>query len=535
MSVRPLLTSLPLAFFAASIAVGSIAMASEPSDQPNIVLIVADDLGYSDLGCYGGEIDTPNLDRLAEGGLRFTRFCNAGMCVTSRSSLMTGQWWPTAQRNFAESTTMPERLQATGYRTGLIGKWHLQGHPMDHGFDHFFGFLNGFADHFTGNQDYQLNRQPFRDFSPQYYSSDAFTDRAIQFVNASDHAKPFMLMLSYQAPHNPLQAPDDEIAKYRGRYLKGWQTIREARFEKQKQIGIVSKDEILPDYPRNLPTWNKLSAAQRDLEDLRMAVYAAMVDRMDQGIGRLMAAIDAKGVSNNTLVLFMSDNGTDSFSVADRGMLARGILPGDPASNYQPGTGWAYASVTPWRLYKISQHAGGVTSGAILSWPAKVKEPGGIRSQSIHLVDVLPTVMELVGQPANQQQRDQQKEFAGQSFATLIDRSNWKRSQPLFFQYMDNRAIRTSRWSLAEVDGSGWELFDAKQDRLETNDVSANHPGVVNRLSEEWLTWWKDAMQTSSYRPTSTRTGPHYSPQGDRGSGRMYVPSSMPATLSKPR
>lgn len=491
-----------------------------PSTQPNIILIVADDLGYSDLGCYGGEIETPNLDRLASGGLRLTRFCNGGMCVTSRASLMTGRWWPIALRTFGNCRTLPERLNEQGYRTGLIGKWHLNGHPMDHGFDHFFGFLNGFADHFAGNQQYQLDRQPFRDFGPNYYSSDAFTDRAIEFIDREEEPNPFMLMLSFQAPHNPLQAPDKEIAKYRGKYVSGWQAIREARFARQKMLGIVSDHAKLPAYPQNLPQWDQLTDAQRDLEDLRMAVYAAMVDRMDQGIGRLMKTLEAKGVSENTLVLFISDNGTDSFSVADQGMLAQKKLPGDRGSNYQPGTGWAYASVTPWRLYKISQHAGGVTSGAILNWPAKVTDPGGVRSQLVHVVDVLPTLTSVSGQT--------QDEGAGESFVSLFADPGWKRTRPLFFQYMDNRAIRTSQWTLAEVDDSGWELFDGENDPGETTDIARQHPATVDTLSDEWATWWKETKQTDSYQPTSTATGPHYAPQGDRGSGRRYVPSSMP-------
>lgn len=510
----------------ASIGLGILSSELVQADQnesPNIVLIVADDLGYSDLGCYGGEIETANLDRLASGGLRLTRFCNGGMCVTSRASLMTGDWWPTALRTFGQCQTLPERLKAQGYRTGLVGKWHLNGHPMDHGFDHFFGFLNGFADHFAGNQQYQLDRKQFRDFGPNYYSSDAFTDRAIEFVQQNGKSKPFMLILSFQAPHNPLQAPEAEIAKYRGRYMSGWQAIRETRFERQKTLGLVSRDRKLPSYPQNLPQWESLSDAQRDLEDLRMSVYAAMVDRMDQGIGRLMKAIESQGLSENTLVLFISDNGTDSFSVVDQAMLAKKKLPGDPGSNYQPGTGWAYASVTPWRLYKISQHAGGVTSGAILNWPTKVTDPGGIRSQLVHVVDVLPSAVEASGTPLGDETT-----FAGQSFLGLLSDSDWTREKPLFFQYMDNRAIRTQRWTIAEVDGSGWELFDGKDDQGETKDVSLKHPEVVEGLSEKWMNWWMESNQTDSYQPTSTRTGPHYSPQGDRGSGKMYVPSAMP-------
>lgn len=491
--------------------------------RPNIVLIVADDLGYSDLGCYGGEIATPNLDKIAANGLRLTRFFNGGMCVTTRTSMITGKWWPEATRTFDHRDTLPERLQATGYPTALIGKWHLPGHPMDHGFDHFFGFLNGFADHFAGSNQYQLDRQPFTEFGPNYYSSDGLTDRAIEFVEQSDSDSPLMLMMSYQAPHNPLQAPASEIKKYRGKYLAGWQAIRNQRFNRQKELGIVDKNSTLPPYPENLPRWNDLTDRQRELEDLRMAVYAAMVDRMDQGIGRLIQSLEDKQILDNTLILFISDNGTDSFSVVDQAMLTQNKLPGDRASNYQPGTGWAYASVTPWRLYKISQHGGGVTSGAILSWPGHVSDPGGIRSSAVHVIDILPTMMQAAGRSSGPIQGTD-----GQSFVELLRDPTWQRIGPLYFQYMDNRAIRTRDWTLAEVDGSGWELFQARTDPIETKDVSADHPEIVQRLASEWLDWWKKSNQTNSYQPTSTRTGPHYAPQGDRGSGRAYVPSSMP-------
>ncbi|TWT92507.1 arylsulfatase [Neorhodopirellula pilleata] len=497
--------------------------------QPNIVLVVADDLGYSDLGCYGGEIATPNLDRLANDGVRLTRFFNGGMCVTTRASLMTGQWWPVALRDFNSTDTLPERLKTTGYQTALIGKWHLPGHPMDHGFDHFFGFLNGFADHFAGNNQYQLDRNPFHDFATDFYSSDALTDRAIHFIEQADANQPFMVMVSYQAPHNPLQAPREEIEKYRGKYRVGWHAIREARFEQQKQIGLVASNAQLPAYPDNLPQWDSLTEAQQDLEDLRMAVYAAMVDRMDQGIGRLLRTLDSKSIAENTLVLFISDNGTDSFSVVDQPMLAQGKLPGDRGSNWQPGTGWAYASVTPWRMYKISQHAGGVTSGAIARWPAKI-QPGQIRSQAVHVVDVLPTLTRLA-LTDSVARAEENANLSGQSFVDLLTTGDWQRDRPLYFQYMDNRAVRDGDWTLAEVDESGWELFQSTIDPLETNDLSDLHPEKVDELAKGWLKWWRMTSQEDTYQPTTTQDSPHYSPQGDRGSGQRYHPSAMPPTL----
>jgi arylsulfatase A-like enzyme len=495
---------------------------AEDVRKPNLIIILADDMGYSDPACYGGEIPTPALDKMAAEGLRLTRFYNCGMCVVSRASMLGGNWWPQAKRNFKQAEILPERLRSAGYRTGLIGKWHLDGHPMDHGFDHFFGFLDGFADHFDGSPSYRLNRARFDDFGPDFYSSDALTDGALKFIQSSE--QPFFLYLAYQAPHNPLQAPKDDIMKFRGRYLKGWQKIREARFMKQKELGIVARDAALPPYPGNLPPWESLTPEQMDLEDLRMSVYAAMVARMDQGIGRVMDAVHAIGSSRPTLVLFMSDNGADSFSVMDAEMLKRGKLPGDRASNWQPGTGCAYASVTPWRLYKISQHAGGVTSGAIAWWNGGPPgNAGSISDSPIHMVDVMPTFMRFAGENLN---------TAGESFAPLLTGETWKRARPMFFQYLDNRAIRTTSHALVEVDGNGWELFDARADRQETRDLAKEKPEVVATLEKQWLDWWAAQGMKNGYQPEPSRGSQHYRPQGDRGSGDAYPPSTMPAALS---
>lgn len=523
-SRKPLKAILPVA--AALISAGLHA-APEHALKPNIIIILADDMGYSDPGCYGGELATPAIDRLADEGLRISRFHNGGMCVVSRASMLTGNWWPRALPNFAKSQLLSEKLHDAGYRTALIGKWHLKGHPMDRGFDHFFGFLEGFADHFSGAKSYRLDRKPFTDFGPDYYSSDAFTDRAIEFIKSPPEGGdggPFFLYLSYQAPHNPLEAPEADIMKHRGKYLAGWQAVREERFTRQKSMGLVPADAKLPAYPENLPDWNSLTAEQRDLEDLRMSVFAAMIERMDRGIGRLLDALKQTGKLDNTLILFMSDNGADSFSVADEPLLKQGKLPGDRESNWQLGTGWAYASVTPWRLYKISQHGGGVTSGAIAWWPGKTGKPGRIANSPVHMIDVMPTFLAAAGIEAGH--------MDGESFLPMIRGNSWARKGPMFFQYMDNRAIRSAGWTMAEVDGSGWQLFDAVKDPLETLDLAQSRPETVALLQDEWLQWWRNESGKPAYVPESTKTGPHYKPQGDRGTGKTYVPSAMPAALS---
>lgn len=506
----------------------------QSDNKPNIILIVADDLGYSDLGCYGGEMNTPALDKLADEGVRFPNMFNAGMCVLSRSSLLTGQWWPTVGYGIKKGPNIAQKLKETGYRTGLVGKWHLDGIPNDKGFDYFFGFVGGFSSYFHGSRGekgYHLNKQPFTDFGDNFYSTDAFTEHAINFITPAtkNNAEPFFLYLSYQSPHNPLQAPKEDILKHRGNYLKGWQAIREARLKKQIELGIIDSDTPIPAYPENLPDWDSLSPEQKDLEDLRMSVYAAMVERMDAGIGQLLTALEVNGQLNNTLILFMSDNGTDSFSVVDANMLEKGLLPGDVGSNYQPGTGWAYASVTPNRLYKISQHNGGVKTGAIAYWPKRIQKQGTIQPEPVHVVDIAPTLLDISKHAEST--TTQLAGYAGQSMDPLFSGEKFKRKSPLFFQFMDNRAIRTEKWSLVEVDGSGWELYNLKKDPLETNDLSKKQKRKVRKLNKSWLSWWKKESNEADYIPESTATSIHYKPQGDRGTGEQYIPSAMPEAL----
>ena len=490
------------------------------ASPPDIVVIMTDDMGFSDPGCFGGEIPTPHLDSLAQNGLRLPHCYNGGMCVVSRTSLLTGQWWPQGRRDFKRLDLLPERLHTAGYRTGLIGKWHLPGHPMDHGFDHFFGFLGGFADHFNGSKDYQLDRKPFRDFGPEFYSSSNFATRAIHFVESTPKEKPLFLFLAFQAPHNPLQAPPEDIQKHRGKYLKGWQATPDARIKRQRELGIISENTSLPSPPLNLPDWASLSDAQRDLEDLRMATYAAMVEIIDRETGRLIHSLESNGRLENTLLIFLSDNGADPFSVADATMLSQGKLPGSRSSNYQPGTGWAYASVTPWRLYKISQHAGGVTTGAIVHWPATIQNPGSIQPEAISFNDFLPTLTEAAGTASSGTD--------GVSFLPMLHGKPWKRKQPMFFQFADNRAVRTEEHTLVTVDGGPWELYHTTLDPLETTDLSEKQPTTTQELSILWDTWWHHQNNGKPYRPESTANDPNYSPQGDRGTGKPYTPSATP-------
>lgn len=515
------MTSILQRIAAASIA---LCLACHGASQPDIVIVMADDMGFSDPACFGGEIPTPRLDQLAASGLRLTQCRNAGMCVTSRASLLTGRWWPSALRGFEQADLLPEKLHASGYRTALIGKWHLKGHPLDHGFDHFFGFLGGFADHFSGSPDYRLDREPFKDFGTNYYSSSSLADRAIRFVESTPRNQPLFLLLAFQAPHNPLQAPPEAIERHRGKYSAGWKAVREKRIRRQIDLGIIPPDIPLPAFPENLPDWGSLTPQQRDLEDLRMATYAAMIEIIDRETGRLADALENAGREKNTLFVFLSDNGADPFSVADAAMLRKGKLPGDRASNFQPGLGWAHAANAPWRLHKISQHAGGVTTGAILRWPAAIPNPGGIHMTPVHFVDLMPTLLAAANiAPA---------ETDGISFLPLLQGKPWQRGQPMFFQHADNRAIRTANRTLVEVDGGGWELYDTLADPLEVHDLMVKHPDESAQLAARWDQWWRSRNGGKKYSPESPADSPHYSAQGDRGSGHPYQPSSMPAAAA---
>jgi arylsulfatase A-like enzyme len=271
------------------------------------------------------------------------------------------------------------------------------------------------------------------------------------------------------------------------------------------------------------PSTISLAAYHPDIPEMRMdyARYTAGVMNADKAFGRMLVKLDADGLSGNTIVIYTSDNGPDSFSVMDKALLKQGKLPGDRNSNFQPGTGWAYATATPWRLYEISQHAGGITAGGIVHWPAGLKQPGRTSGSPVHLIDVMPTLLDAIG-VAKPSPCD------GESFLPLIRNETWSRNSPMFFQYADNRAIRTEAWTLAEVDGNGWELFDTREDLLECHDLSKSNPEMVSKLETEWLNWWKHHSRKNRYQPDSTKDSPHYSPQGDRRSGKPYVPSSIP-------
>ena len=328
------------------------------ADRPNIILIMADDLGFSDIGCYGSEIKTPNLDKLASNGLRFTQFYNTAKCHSSRVSLLTGLYCDQAgSSSLSRGATIAEALGAAGYSTAMSGKWHLSGNPVDFGFDHYWGHLSGATNFFTGDGTFRLGNNPWdvpADLNGKpFYTTTAITDFAIDFIdemvpaNKGTEAPPFLLYVAYNAPHYPLQAPEQEVAKYKGVYAAGWDELRKQRYRKQLKSDLFPRDYKLSPRPRHVPSWESLSNDEKAWEARRMEVFAAMVDVVDQNVGRLISHLKEKGEWDNTLFLFCSDNGACPFE-RTRG---KDLEPWDPASYWCYDVGWAHVGNTPFRLY----------------------------------------------------------------------------------------------------------------------------------------------------------------------------------------
>lgn len=459
----------------------------EIARRPNIVLIMADDLGFADLGCYGGEIETPNLDRLARGGLRFTQFYNTAKCHSSRVDLLTGLYCGQAGNEAMDrGVTIAEALAPAGYFTAMAGKWHLDGEPTERGFQRYFGHLSGATNFFVGDKTFRLNGEPFA--VPQdgsFYTTDADTDYGIRFIDeAAPAGKPFFLYLAYNAPHYPLQAPRKDVMKYRGKYRVGWDQLRAQRYQRQLEMGLIRPEWKLSPRPEEVPAWDTLDAEAQDWEDFRMAAYAGMVDHLDQQIGRLVAHLREKQLLENTLILFCSDNGACPFERTK----GRDKMPWDPGSYWTYDTGWAHAGNTPFRWYKQNQHEGGISSPLIAHWPAGLKtEAGSLTDQPAHLIDLMATAIDLGG-------AKYPGEFDGRRIEPLQGRSlgpifAGKQRQPhewLYFQFSNNRAIRKGDWKLTSARGGGWELYDLKSDRTELHDLAASNPAQAAELAALW-------------------------------------------------
>lgn len=473
--------------------VPAIAISAERSSRPNIILILADDLGYSDLGCYGGEIATPNLDRLAANGLRFTSFYNSAKCEPTRASLISGQYWQDCGLGIKRGRTMGEEMQSAGYATFAVGKWHLDGNPVERGFDHYFGHLSGATDYFRGDNSFRTDDQPFRvPNNGSFYTTDANADYAIRFISDSlkkNPNKPFFTYLAFNAPHSPLQAWPVDIAKYRGKYLVGWDKLREKRYQRQLDIGIIKKEWAMSPRPETVPAWETLNEEEKEFEDARMAVYAAQVDRMDQAIGRILTKLRDLGQENNTLIVFLSDNGANPF---DHGPLAArktsALLNGNSHLGY--GLGWANLSGTPFRHYKRNMFNGGSATPVIMHWPAGLQGTGRITDHPAHIIDLMATFVDLgEGIRPTASTRGEVTTLPGKSLRSIIEGKTLTPHEALYFQLFDHRAVIAGDWKLVSDWGRPWKLFNLAEDRTELHDLTSAHAKESTRLKALWDSW----------------------------------------------
>lgn len=463
---------------------------NEPAtDKPNILMIMVDDLGFSDFGCYGSEIRTPNIDELADNGLRFTQFYNTAKCHSSRVSLLTGLYCNQAgDKSLKRATTIAEVLEGAGYFTSMAGKWHLDREPTDFGFQRYWGHLSGMTDFFIGDSTFRYNGEPWNGFDENFYTTDANVDFTVKFLEeALESGKPFFHYLAFNAPHYPLQAPEKDIEKYLGEYDQGWDMIREARFEKQKRLGIFPDTMMLPGLPGHMVPWDSLSENQREFESFRMSVFAAMVDRVDQNIGRLLDFLKEKEQLDNTLIMICSDNGGCPFE-RSRNLQ---IPPWEGGSFLLYDASWATVSNTPLRHYKQTQHEGGISSPMIVHWPGHVQNNGKWERSTAHLMDIMATCIDVAG--TAYPETDSVEPLQGKSLLPLFRGESRTGYDDLFFRFSDCRALRSGDWKLVSFYGNRWELYNMVEDRVEQNDLAGQYPDRVKQMS---LRWYEMAEQT---------------------------------------
>jgi len=530
------------------------------ADRPNIIIVLSDDMGYSDIGCYGGEIHTPHLNQLADNGLRFTQFYNTGRCCPTRACLLTGLYphqagigWMMTDRGHdgyrgdlnTTSRTIAEMLQPAGYATYGVGKWHVTKHvqpdgpkhnwPLQRGFEKFYGTITGAGSFFDpgtltrGNQ----NISPFtdREYQPeQYYYTDAISDHAVRFINehysnSSRQAageKPFFMYVAYTAAHWPMHALDKDIARYKGRYDGGYTPIHAARAKRVVELGLIDRS-FDP-----APLVGRWDAVQNKAWESRcMEVYAAMIDNMDQGIGRIVDTLKQHGQFDNTLICFLQDNGGCQESNGRRGNFKRpveaalpqiaadairldviprqnrrgvptltgpGIMPGPEDTYIAYGLNWANVSNTPFREYKHFVHEGGISTPLIAHWPRGIQRQGELERQPGHLIDLAATCVDLAQANYPEQIGDRTiTPLEGVSLAPAFEGDSLNRPAPIFWEHEGNRAIRKGQWKLVAKENRPWELYNMDTDRTEMHDLADSRPDLVQQLDEDWSAWAKRA------------------------------------------
>jgi len=483
---------------------------------PNIVVILADDLGFSDIGCYGGEIATPNLDRLAAGGIRFTHMYNTARCWPTRAALLTGYYAQQVNRDPARgrppwAALLPELLKPAGYRSYHSGKWHVDGKVLAGGFDRSYWFED-WDRYFTPGRHF-LDDRPLPPVGPGegYYATTAMAQHAIDFL--VEHAarfadRPFFLYLAFIAPHFPLHALPEDIARYRDRYLEGWDAVRRARWRRLREMGIVDcglspldpgfvprylKPDLLaaigPGEVERAVPWDSLTPEQQRFQATKMAIHAAMVDRMDREIGRVLEQVRRMGAWDNTIIVFLSDNGADATLLVRGDGHDRAAPPGSARSFLCLGPGWASASNAPFRRHKIWVHEGGISTPCVIHWPARIRSRGALRHTPAHVIDFVPTLLELAGRrPPDTWAGLTRPPLPGRSLVPLLDRDVPLERECLYWHHEGNRALRVGDWKIVSESEAGgrWELYDMRRDRIESEDLADRYPERVREMAAMW-------------------------------------------------
>ena len=498
---------------------------TEASNRPNILVILSDDLGFSDLGCYGGEIETPNLDGLARGGLRFTQFYNTARCWPTRASLLTGYYAQQVGRDELPGVPggskgkrpawvrlLPDLLRPLGYRSYHSGKWHIDGMPVASGFDRSY-YLRDQGRFFNPKVHWEDDRKlPPIEPGTGYYATTAIADHAIKILqehSKADRAKPFFYYLAFTAPHFPLHALPEDISRYRDRYRRDWDQIRRDRWQRIREMGIVSgrlperEPDVGPirEFPGTLEAlgpgevnrplaWSQLTVRQREFQAVKMAIHAAMIHRMDREIGRVLDQLRRMDAFENTLILFLSDNGASCELIVRSGGHDSGAEPGSADTYLCLGPGWSTVSNTPFRRHKMWVHEGGIATPMIVHWPRGISSRNEFRHHVGHVIDFVPTVLELVGASDwrnSTPERVPSPPLPGKSLVPVFSQDGTVARDHLWWYHEKNRAVRAGRWKLVSEGPEGpWELYDLEADRTETSDLASEHPGKVRQMEELW-------------------------------------------------
>jgi arylsulfatase A-like enzyme len=519
--------------FLSTLAGAALAPVANPK-RPNIILMMADDMGFSDLGCYGSEISTPNLDSLAKGGLRFTQFYNTARCCPTRAALMTGLYSHQAGVGHMvgdygkpgyrgdlnkQCVTIAEVMRSAGYRTAMAGKWHVtpaqkpgqtpdkHNWPLQRGFEKYFGTIHG-AGSYYDPVSLTRDNTPIEADPKTFYYTDAIGENAAQYIgDFAGKAEPFFVYVAFTSPHWPLHALPEDIAKYKDRYKGGWDELRAERHRRMVEMGIVKGKWPLTPRDSNVPAWD--DAKDKQWQASRMAVYAAQIDRMDQNVGKIVRKLRETGAEENTLILFLADNGgcAEEFSAAgvknnpsipERTRDGRPVRNGNnpqvapgPEDTYQSyGMPWANASNTPFRLYKHWQHEGGISTPLIAHWPGKIERPGSMTDQPGHLIDIMATCVEAgKAQYPKNFQGNRITPLEGLSLVPVLQGKQRKGHSEIFWEHEGNRAVRQGKWKLVSRYPGNWELYDLEADRTEMHNLAEQQPAKVKELTGKYEAW----------------------------------------------